>query len=424
YGNDRYQESVELIEHALKLEPEHKSAYNDLGRSLLALGKMERAEEAFKKAIAIDPFSPYAYNNLGRVCLSERRFEEGEKWFLKQIEIDPLDPYAHKNLGEMLVQRAEFARALPVLEKAAKITPKDADLFVNLGMAQMQLAQPAEAQESFKRAVELSPTPSTWYTIASYLALITKNLEIAREYAESAVAMVSAQLRNTRLETVKTDDLRQVGFLAVVWDTLGWVHFKRGDLRAAEKYLKAAWQLSQEGDMADHLGQLYERLGKLDLAKEYYAFSTIDTFPPHEGRKHLAALIGEAKMEGYVDSVRTRPGELRTYTVPAATGEGTADFFVSLAPGPRVVETRFISGEPKLKGLSEALKQVKFVLDFPSESDTRVIRRGILSCSEPPTVKTIPPKTGMGPAAQMPPAAARGSSCVFVLLETDTIQPF
>jgi tetratricopeptide (TPR) repeat protein len=401
YQNREYRTSVNLLERLIKAEPAHKSAYNDLGRSYLKLLELDKAEAALKKAVELDPYSPYAYNNLGQVYSGRRRYDEAERAYRKQIEIVPLDEYAHRNLGMLLLDQEKFAEAEPELEKGASITPEDALLQMELGSVQMRLNKPEKAQESFGRAVELEPSPIVLNHVAAELAEKKLRLDQAKEYAESAVVSVTSVLRKARLEGLGREYLAMVELLAECWDTLGWVHFQAGETTSALRYLAAAWELSQKGLTADRLGQAYQRAGKRELALQYYAFAAAAFSPHPEGRKHLAALVGESKVQTNLNGIQEQLSNLRSYSVPGAQGDGDADFFVALVPGPKVAEVRFIRGDETLKPLGEALKKVAFKVEFPEPGDARIIRRGILACRK----------------VQKPTE----SSCTFVLLRTGDV---
>jgi hypothetical protein len=111
--------------------------------------------------------------------------------------------------------------------------------------------------------------------------------------------------------------------------------------------------------------------------------------------------VGESQTEALVNKQRPRLGQLRSYDVPGAAGDGTAEFFVALTPGPKVAEVRFVSGDPSLKRLADTLKSVRFKMGFPDEGDARVFRRGILSCE------------GKKPAA---------GSCAFILMNPEDVR--
>src|SRR5437870_13035056 len=91
------------------------------------------------------------------------------------------------------------------------------------------------------------------------LADANKNLSMALEYAEKAVRQEEEASQNVKLSALQIEDLDHTSSIAAFWDTLGWAHFRKGDLDQAEKYLNAAWTLWQNGLVGDHLGQVYER---------------------------------------------------------------------------------------------------------------------------------------------------------------------
>ena len=203
YTSGNFQAAIELYQQVVKKEPDHKTAYNDLGMAYIALHQLDKAQQALEKAIQLEPFSGYAYNNLGRAYWEQRRYDLAEKTFRKQIEISPLDKFAHRNLGLMLLEQKKYAQAEPELEKAVSISHNDPFTLVELGSAQINDGKPEKAQESFDKAAELASTnPGIWNNIAYQLAEHKLNLDRARRYAEQAVTMVATQLRNVRLDSL------------------------------------------------------------------------------------------------------------------------------------------------------------------------------------------------------------------------------
>ena len=53
-----------------------------------------------------------------------------------------------------------------------------------------------------------------------------------------------------------------------ILDSLGWVHFKLGDLELAERYLKQSIGLRYDPETAAHLAQAYAKAGDLDEARK------------------------------------------------------------------------------------------------------------------------------------------------------------
>jgi tetratricopeptide (TPR) repeat protein/transglutaminase-like putative cysteine protease len=381
-GKSSYRQAVTLLKRVTELEPEHELAWNTLGRAYLGLDHVADAIGAFQKQIEINAYDLRAYNNLGLAYVKERRFTDAESAFQKQIEINPLDIYAHRNLGEMYLEQRKYEAALPELEKAVALTPKTAMLHVSLGQAFLTLGRHDRAMNAFTRAVELDAGPAVWNLVAYHLAVNKTDLDLGQSYAESAVASIAAKSRNISLDRVTAWDTWYMNELAAYWDTLGWVHFARGDLLRAERFLKASWQILQNPEVGDHLGQLYEKQGKRDDALRMYALAMNGERPDERTKDRLAALVGgaqraESEIRKYHDAF---VGERNIAIERLGPAGATADFFV-LFDRDSVDTVKFISGDERLRSWADALRTVKYRALFPDETPAKVLRRGTLSCS-------------------------------------------
>ncbi len=283
--------AIELLKRVVEVEPKHKSAWGDLGNAYLDLLRIPEAIAAYQKQIEINPFDEFAYNNIGRAWWEKREYAKAAEAFQKQIEVNPLDKFAHRNLGIMDLEEHKNREALAELEKATAINPQDPQVLISLGQAQLELGDDAKALASFDRAVKISPSPGAWNNIAYQLSLKNIHLDMAQQYAESAVASTAATLRNLSADGNPLEQQALVISLAAQWDTLGWVHFQRGNLEQAEQFIRAAWLLGQHGEVGDHLAQIYEKRGDKDKAIQTYAEALAAYKPLPETRQRLAALL-------------------------------------------------------------------------------------------------------------------------------------
>ena len=393
-----FQIGIDLLARVVEMEPKHKWAWNNLGRGYLSVHRFDDAVQAFRKQIEVNPYDEYAYNNLGRVFWQQQKYDEASEAFHKQIEVNPLDRWAHANLGLVYRDMHRYVDAVLELEKAISLTPENPALHVGLGEAYLQLGQEEKALTAFDKGLEIAPAPPVWNNIAYQLALKGAHLERAQQYAESAVAATAAALRNAALERLRPEDLASVIGLSAYWDTLGWVHFQKGDLHAAEKYVRASWVLAQHSEVGDHLGQIYEKSGRKQDALHTYALALSATRPVAETRVRLARLAGgEDKIAGLTRKSGEELSILRTVKLHTMLKEFlNAEFFVLLAPGappasssgtasagaaPTVESVKFVSGSEKLRPLAETLRSAPMPALFPDDTPTKLIRRGILSCS-------------------------------------------
>ena len=57
---------------------------------------------------------------------------------------------------------------------------------------------------------------------------------------------------------------------AAIIDSMGWISYRRGRLQEAENYLREAWQLMPNAEVAAHLGEVLWVSGKEDEARSLW----------------------------------------------------------------------------------------------------------------------------------------------------------
>jgi tetratricopeptide (TPR) repeat protein len=378
--------AIELLKKAVEVDPKHKYAWNNLGLAYLAERQDGDAIAAFQKATEVNPYDEFAYNNLGRAHWQGRKYDEAAAAFRKQLEVNPLDKYAHANLGQMYAEWHKYDQAAPELEKAVSLTPDEPSLQVSLGDAYLNLGQDDKALAAFDRAVSLSASPLVWNNIAYQLSLRGTHLDKAQQYAESAVAATAAALRNLSLDQLSQRDLGLMPSLIAYWDTLGWVYFARGDYAKAEKYVSAAWQLGHHGEVGDHLGQIYEKRGDKEKAIQTYSEAMSGLRPSLDTVTRLGAVLdGKGQVETEVK--KFRPALDDTLTIPMGklgSTTGSAEYFLLLTGDRQKVTVdslKFVGGDEHMRVYEDAVRHIQWNVNFPDDTPTRILRRGILFCS-------------------------------------------
>jgi len=383
-----YATSEQLLKRVLEKEPKHKTVRRQLGFILTEQRKFSEAIDVLREQIKIDPFEDYAYSLLGRIYWQQQDYTHAEEAFRKQIEVTPLDQYAHSSLGQMLVEARKYKEAIPELERAISLDPEAEALQVSMGRAYLNLGETQKAIAIFEEAIKRDRSPLTLNNVAYYLSQKGAQLDKAQQYAESAVTSVSNALRNVEAANLTIEDLGNVSSLAAYWDTLGWVYFQKGNLDTAEKYIKAAWVIRQDGEQGYHIGMIAEKRGKKDEAIHFYAQGSAVLRPAPEARESLLRLAPADTVQKLLDAART---EVRDYNVfnlgqlmPALKAPAEAEFYVVFGPdstqAAQVLDVKFIKGADSLKPLAAQLKSIKYKLDFPDNSPTKIVRRGALLC--------------------------------------------
>ena len=240
---------------------------------------------------------------------------------------------------------------------------------------------------AFDKAVQISATPLVWNNIAYQLALKKVHLDVARRYAESAVATTSASLRNISLDQLSPRDLRSVSGAASYWDTLGWVEFCDGKLETAENFVLAAWQIGQGAEGADHLGQIYAKQGDKSKAEYFFALALNAPRPQPETLGRLSDLVGgDEKANATVEKHKNDLQQLRTIKLSGIKHDAAsaADFFVLLSAGAsataNVDGVKFVSGDEALKAAADVIHGAKYEQSFPNDTPAKIVRRGTINC--------------------------------------------
>lgn len=409
--SSNYAQAAKLYAAAAEKDPDYTSVWSALGHVYDELQNYAKAVPALEQAIAKNPYDSYAYNNLGLAYRGLGRYDDAIAQFQKQIEVNPLDPYAHANLAGLYLQQKKYADAQKEYQTALKITPNSFDLNVGLGTADLGLHQDDAALAAFHIVLERAPNPATWNNIAFYLADNDSHLDLAERYSQNSIHAIEAQLVAASLDTVGPTQASFVQTIANFWDTMGWIKFKHANLPAAESYIRAAWMLSDDASIGDHLGQIYEKEGRRPDAIHAYALALDCSNPPVETRGRLAALIGKTQVDVERDKARPDLAERRAVKLPNPQKiDATAEYWVLLsspaagsgAPAPSV-EAKFIAVDDDFTGkaapanknskqqtndkLGDAfrdyagmLRAAKFPYFFPQDESGKIVLRGVLAC--------------------------------------------
>ena len=371
----------ESLQLALKLDAHYKDAWLMLGSVRLAQGRANEGFTALSKAIELDPKDTRTYKILGFAYMGMHRPEEAIPVWQDLLKQDPNDKDAHANLGNILLNLKRYREAVPELEAAVALNKPSSNLEISLASAYIGAGSPDKGVPLLKKAAETALNPLVWNDAAYALADNNLSLPDAQRYAEKAVKAVEDDAAHVRLDKLDVVDLNRMTQLSSYWDTLGWVYFREGDIAKAQKYLEAAWILWQNRVVGEHLAQTYQRQGNKAAADHQYALADELTesgdFAPRSRRR-------EGRFVPTNPEQRTAVEELsqmrRTRLGPMSTRQGSAEFFVLLAPGGKVEDLKFVSGDAHLRSLSKVIASLNFKAPLPDDAPTKLVRRAVLVC--------------------------------------------
>lgn len=133
-------------------------ASNTVGVALLALGRLDEAEENFRRALELDPDNVSTYQNMAETRRLQGRFADSISWYRRALDIAPRFGPAREGIGKALKALVDAGRPTEALA-ASRIEverhPDSANAHNAVGIALLALDRLDEAGDSFRRALEL-----------------------------------------------------------------------------------------------------------------------------------------------------------------------------------------------------------------------------------------------------------------------------
>lgn len=403
-----YKGAEEFALKAVKADPKSQYAWNNLGRAYLGEGdQLDKAEQAFRKQIEINAYDEYAYNNLGQTLRREHRTDEAIAAFRKQIEIVPLDKWAHKNLGNTLFTLKKYAESIPELEKALQITPDDTQIKISLAMAYKNTGEKDKSQAIFS-TLQGKNLPSPGFDFY-------KALDSAGDPEEmGSTAHKALQGVETSFQLNEAADRGSVtaATVAALWAKIGSDYLGKNDLENAERYLSAAWIMSQSAFIARRLAQVYEKENKKALAISTDAEGAVGEGNREGLRDDLTRLVGDStKADAMIAASRaklSREGTVILNKRPAKSG--SANLLLVFANSPKPEKVTFTEGMPALVDRYESeIKSKDFPIKYPDDVPQHIVRAGVLYCGTSGcSVVLVPPSSH--PSISFPATAVHQQS--------------
>jgi Flp pilus assembly protein TadD len=163
-GDMSFESAVANAQRAVELDPAFMKAYDDMGLSYEAMGKVDEAMKAYQQAIALDrqqkQDSPWPFLNLGALLRTAGRLREAEAALREALRCDPRLAQAHFQLGLVLEKQNMIQEAIGELQKATAYDPKYPEPYVALGRTYGRVGDRHKAEQAFAKFRELKELKS------------------------------------------------------------------------------------------------------------------------------------------------------------------------------------------------------------------------------------------------------------------------
>ncbi|HEX7363399.1 MAG TPA: DUF3857 domain-containing protein [Bryobacteraceae bacterium] len=383
------------LDEAARLNPKQPGLWWTRSSLLFREGDLSGALDALQKEVDLHPKEVRASMALGRVQAYYGHRGEAIETLRAAVKLAPDDIPVVSALSSLLLANKRYKEVIELVRSPLAKTPGNRSLQFALTEALLRDGQKKEGLADVQKLATKFTDSMSLNNAAFLLADTSTDLPLACQYAEKAVSQLESASKQITLSSFKNADLGRVTLLAAAWDTLGWAYFQSGNTQAAEAYIKASWLLSQNGTVADHLGQLYARQGKKTQAIHVWQLALAANGRLKDVRKRLENLgvsTGPTPVELLRQASQGHPAtgpskeraelsQLRTTKIRGIPKQQASAEFFLLFSASKVEDAQFISGSPALKSAIAALLKAHYNMPFPDKGPERIVRRGILSCS-------------------------------------------
>jgi tetratricopeptide (TPR) repeat protein len=220
--------------------------------------QFDKAIEVSRKAVAANPKNRELTLMLAAELADQDKADEGLALAKGLLDNTENDRAVWQALGQMDIRLRRWKDADDALAKASALTTKKEDriylLFLKGELAERQKHyEPAE--QYFREALELDPSNAMTLNYLGYM-LADKGTRLTEALALIRKAVDQEPMNGAFL------------------DSLGWAYFKLGEYELAEENLRQAVERDQtDPTVHDHLGELYEKTGRIRLAAAQWELS-------------------------------------------------------------------------------------------------------------------------------------------------------
>ena len=375
-----YRSAIDLLKRATDQDSKLKEGWYDLGQAYSGANNHAEAILAFRKQIELDPNHKSANGELAIELQQSGKSEEAIAAYRKQLEIVPFEKSAHKNLGMLLAQLGRDAAARTELETAVSIPPDDPETKLSLAQVYTRLGDKTKAQELLKGLTGSTTGDSGEDIFAAALAPNIDPVQTEND-ARQVLYDIGEQFDSGAYDRLGPSAFSSMRLVALAWSRIGWSKFLRGENLDAMQFLTSAWLLSQSGTVANRLGQVSEKQGQREKARQMYAFAVAaGGSAVADSRERLGKLApGSAEK----DAAQTASDlvQARTVKLGSIAPKASARFNLVFDSSPRPERAEFVDGDESLRSASAQLREKDFPVKFPDVSSVKIVRRAQLTCT-------------------------------------------
>ncbi|MDQ1363111.1 MAG: hypothetical protein QG652_971 [Pseudomonadota bacterium] len=308
-----YDSAAKLADAIIKEHAGSATGYFLKGMLLQAQGNNRGSIAPLEQALSINPLATEPLNLLTRAALATNQASLASNKLQAIVKQHPEHVVASNLLGEVMLQQKNYDQAHQIF---SSLTQKNSGLWVgwrNLAQTELMRNKPDLATDSYRRGIAATGDERLVIALALLHERLRKTEEAIALYEETLKRTPdSVSVRNNLalllIENRKDKSSRDRALQLVKefensnnansLDTLGWVHYHRGEYDLAIKTLMQAEKIAPgQPVMQYHLAAAYFGKGNHDQARAYLQ-NVIKAEPAMGKRPDVAQMMDVLKMTG------------------------------------------------------------------------------------------------------------------------------
>ena len=254
-------------------------------RALLLNEQGEACLEVLENLIREQPTLASAREFAGELYLQQGQLISALSHLSLALESDPSDLADHLRVAQLQLRLKRYPDTIATVRRAQKLFPDSPNLSMLLAIALSQTRQMSEAVQAFEAAERQFQSHDREGLNASFYMTFGAAAERAGLLDKAALLLqksIALDPENAAeplnylgyMWTDRNENLEEAGRLIqkalqlrpnqpAYLDSLGWWHFRKGELPEAEKWLRRALEnirREEAAEVYDHLGDVLERL--------------------------------------------------------------------------------------------------------------------------------------------------------------------
>ena len=242
----RHQECLQACQNALQGNPEETFAYKYAGKSLLALGQLEKAQQCLLKAHELDGNDPETAKDIGNIFLNLGNKENALQWYKKSLKINNDYAPAINNLANLKRQSGSNQEAIDLFKRAIQADPQLIQAYLGAAQSLLTLRDLDQAESFATQAIEIN---ESFPGVNEILGIISQNKKNPQQAVES-------YQKELAINPKSSSSLLNLGLLLI----------QQGNPAAAIEPLARAGSISPSEQCSLLLAQAYQSIGQLKEA--------------------------------------------------------------------------------------------------------------------------------------------------------------